>query len=427
MDVMNRKEFLRLLTAAMVTTTLTACDNRSTKPQPTETAAASESFSANAAPVQLPEGIEGLRQGYGTLGYAGRNGFYHCRHRRDGSTNLCCVDVEAGVERIVCNHPGCKHNNADCPAWTPLEPATPLVIPIGDQLVLLHTGKSSLFPTLGDLALAYLEQMGADGANRRVVHTFRPGETILASPEDGFARDASHLYFVLESEEAQIRTLCELDTETEIVQEIYRFTEEKEQIVGGEDRQLLLSYVSHRNAKTPMVQLIRLDLDSGKATSFLEHSCQDYGVCAEGAYLLLSRKDQMIYQYGICTGEQWSSVPVEASELLDWDNILFVEYAQKQLLVISRNYNAIDIPDGRTYALHHFYTADNWGGQFPCRIVAETQNKFLMVCGSRVVKTQALDKQGETFESTCPELQYSLIRMEDFLDNVSNGIPIVDA
>ena len=402
-----------------------------------------------------------------------KNGFYRpVIQRKDSSYNICYTDFESGQEIVLCSQLNCRHNDESCSAWENPWSGYLRTIPVGNQVVLLHSGDLSYFDKYGEKALASIELMNADGTNRQRIHTFSPTEVLATTPNAGMARDAENLYFATENVSegetaAQHRTLYRLNVTTKELTAIYEMCNEEEHIVGGCGQNIILEYTPNAYDFTlPMTELrshvISLNPQTGETVPLFEHSFTDVGMCADGKYLLFHGKDMnevsrqktkgsnSICTYNLTTGELLAEHPVIGMENFNWTGARaalgcsegkLLVWGQREILpeeeasaliekgkVIPQMLFGIDKDTGEAVRLNWYYTVDEKVKlTSPCMIVAETADHYFLTCGETWDAARYKLPDGEVRETSQMWYSYGFISKQDFWAGTGEITPVIAA
>lgn len=393
------------------------------------------------APASTQEGVEWLNDRAG--GYGSTSGFYRTISRDDqNAQNLLYTDFATGQEIYLCNQPNCTHNTDSCTAWLSLSGAVTRVIPVGEKVVILYGGRSY---AEGENSKPHVLLMNPDGSERRTIASFESTDMVAAMPRGGLARDAENLYFVLQSQDVNTRTLYAVNVVTEEVSPVCALPEEEEKIVGGSGDALLLSYTPgsyniEAKAADLITQFVRLDPKTGAVTPLFSASYLDTFLgCFDGKGYLL-RQDGMLCSYDLQTGqtaaEMQTDLPVSELEVgSDWAAVFdgqgyfsrreAMSFEEQEAAKYSpRRYYAIDLATGQCTQLPYTYVNEEWGTEQAMTIEAQSTTQFLLTSGSQNIQIAAEDEDGKISTVTGTISTYSLISKEDFLAGRETAVPV---
>lgn len=395
--------------------------------------------------AKIPGGIEALNDD-NIDGYYSATGYYRALKRKeDGSKNICYTDFETGQEIILCSQINCKHDNEACASWTPVSQGRLMPIPVGNKLVLLHGGNPRFAEILGEDARARVEIMNLDGTDRHLIHTFEATDMVPTLPRAGLARSENTLYFAIESALAGERTIYAANTDTEEVKAICVINGEEERIIGGIENNLILEYtlgsynLANQNEDL-MTKVVKLNLDTTEVTELFEHPYKAVGTCFDGKYISLGI-DRNIHIYDLETGAETNTKPVELANTFDWNDMQCKGMFDGFLVVTGNNtQNYDDNPENYRYFFSYridpetgnaseltWEYPDATGYPTASRIVAETDDKFMVTIGEERKPTVMPTLEGKKVETGFNMQKYGLISKEDFWNNNGESDPIVDA
>lgn len=391
------------------------------------------------APASSRSGVEWLNDRAG--GYSSTSGFYRTQLRSDQlAQNLLYIDFATGQELYLCSQPNCTHDSDSCSSWLSLSGALTRVIPVGEKVVILYGGNSY---APGENSKPHILLMNPDGSERKTLASFESTDMVAAMPRGGLARDEENLYFVLQSQDVNTRTLYAVNVVTEQVTPVCALSEEEEKIVGGAGSELVLSYTPgayslENDAADLTTQFIRLDPKTGTVTPLFSCAYLDTLLgCIDGkAYLLNS--DGTLYSYDLQTGESAAvKTDLPAIDYINWAgtadgkgliSLIFQptgEGAEESADIVTL-YFSIDLASGRSTPLPYIFDGETM--QQPMRIEAESSTHLLLLSGNRDVKVAAPgESEGEitTVSGTVPV--YSLLSKEDFRAARDTAVPVKDS
>lgn len=423
--------------------------------------APSSSSGSDAGTVVAPaavqtNGIEALRDDLESDGFASSSGFYRIISREDTvAFNLCYTDFATGQEIYLCNQPNCTHNNDSCPSWFGLDFALTYPVPVGDKLVLIHGAVPSYAEVMGENGVAQVILTNLDGSERKTIARFESTDRVATMPLGGLARDNENVYFVLQSDIDGARTLYAANIKTETVEEVYVMPEPGEKIVGGAGDELILSYCPElfdiEAENEDMINyLVRFDPKTKNVTPLFSHPYLEACACDDGKYFRLSSSGT-IYTYDLESGQIISEKQADLQPASEGDYFESEGFFDGKMLVsikrhiwqgkiaeqtFSPEYWTVDPATGETKKLDFFYSpsyaqySENDYNNQPYRIVAETQDSFLIVTGDTlwdVMLPQIDEETGELRVSDALISDYSLISKTDFWANKDTSVPIKTA
>lgn len=395
--------------------------------------------------AKIPSGIEALNDD-NLDGYYSATGYYRTIKRgADGSKNICYIDFATGQEIILCSQINCKHDSEACASWTPVSQGRLMPIPVGNKLVLLHGGNPRFAEILGEDARARVEIMNLDGTDRHLIYKFEATDMVPTLPRAGLARSENTLYFAIESSLAGKRTIYAVNTDTEEVKAVYVMDGEEEQIIGGVGNHLILEYtpgsydLSKQNEDL-VTKVIKLNLDTSEVTDLFEHPYKEVGTCSDGKYISLG-VDHKIHMYDLKTGAEIYTKPVELADTFAWNDMQCSGIFDGSLVVTGSNTQDCD---DNTESSRYFFTyridpetgnASELNWEYPdvtgyptaSRIVAETNDNFMVTIGEERIGTVMPTLEGKREKTGFNVQKYGLISKENFWNNSGEITPIMDA
>ena len=194
------KPFMVALSAVLAASFLAACEQPAAPGTATAQTAApaaeviSEPTAAPALPLRILQTAEGGLS-------AGKDGAYLYDYVNDSDAMVAtAIDFSDGVQRVLCDKPGCTHSDESCPAWVyTFDPhgwgAEFALFCDGDTLYWVKDGRfieNQFDPT----AEAFIDASNLDGSNRRRIVSGTDIPDLHSAFNDDVLADDNAIYFI---------------------------------------------------------------------------------------------------------------------------------------------------------------------------------------------------------------------------------------
>ena len=429
------KQLLCGFAAAVLALSLTACG----KGQSADGLDAKYEPPADAGPLTMVSGYNLYRQGN-----ANDQGYYEIFKHTEQGNNVVYTDFATSTRLYLCNQPDCLHRDENCPSYN-AEFRYPELLPTESGLYIFQDGGYTMQGKDADRPKIW--RMELDGSNQELVYTFANANQ--PDFDNNAVTDGERLYFKMdvfdketctEEEYGQIveeRLMC-FDLKNEklmSVCDIHTGYDANQFLVGCTGRNIVLreskSLPNPKDQEKGANTLWALNVDTGEKRKINEEPIiarYDSNWTGPDQYVWWDNGGQTCHTLDYATGET-ATVQLERpipQESRAW-------FAKDKHLVLSWEVNGRDqcfAADLTTGAVQPILTAEDHGekaGQFPCCILAETEDSYLVEVSHENASITWYNPDGTTEKATWDLPRQAWIPKEDYWSgNAEHVTPIQD-
>lgn len=412
---------IALLMALLGTFLLSACTQPDSPPN--QDSFADSSINAHSAQPDMIGNLK-LCDSLGSGGASTSEGYYYPVLRPDGNLNIRYLDYSSHTDIVLCNNPGCAHNDESCNSFVQSNGLIPGLAVINEKLLIVGGGINVSNPTQEDLP--YIDTMELNGSNRKRVYQAKASSELGALLCDG--KDFYTIEQTLENP-TESPTLSQhlvkidlttgektvlLDMGENIIypcgasgSTLYYYSIEPEDPAASLSKTITKYYSYDLSAQSSEL-LDTLSSDSAKAVTI-----------SDGTLYLVDSENQQLTTRPVTQAS--NSAPARNFPLSTTLSSCFLRCIVDGKLILdgqetlpdgtlqSTTY-AIDLQTGSMQAWPLFYESSSSGRSMQVEISADLGDSFLVRCGEKTAEIDCPESGSCT--TTIP--QYALIKKSDF-------------
>lgn len=373
------------------------------------------------------------------LGMANSLGYYYIDTRADFSYNIRYVDFATQLDIVLCNQPDCTHADETCGAWGAPDEAIPLLQVTDEKLYLLFPGGGWGYVEDGGKTYPGIDCMDLNGSNRSALFTAKANQLVgelNAMNEDVFL---TFLYTTHQQGDTVVtdREVVTINRHTGHLEKLFSIVDMAEFVGVTESGMLWKRYVYDENSgySTAYFRFLEeINLQTQEVRLIRQWEPEEPEPIFQNQYGFAITEGHGVERFDLQNG-QATLLCSQYTNFSTTSPHLYQIFSDTLVITDVRWRDDEEMKDGQTLVnLHTGQTADTTlayitgpeGGTYPLpvRIIAETDDQFLVMVGAEIKSVQYDDGSGNSTTLPYPVEEYAMIAKSDFWSNNPQYMPV---